>query len=194
MATKSPPAKPCAHDPEERVNLIHRDGPIEAALRVRDRTVLEYDSRWGADVLQTLVSPETAAKFARVRDRLDTAIRAGDVDTAINTMAVEMRGLEAMEREAIAAGRKPLDPGRCWAFQLVDGTQALAVQTDDDARAANRSPRFTGWAIYSMREIGVILSDRALLGVIDAKKAFPDAKLEAIKPAPDWKRGDEMPF
>ena len=194
MATKAKRPKPGEDDPMERVSIVHRDGPIEAALRVRDRTVLDYDARWGTDVLQTLVAPETAAKFARVRDRLDTAIRAGDVDTAVNTMAVEMRGLKAMEEEALAAGRKPLDPGRCWAFQLSDGTQALAVQTDDDARAAARSPRFKGWAIYSMREIGVILSDRSLLGVIDAKKAFPDAKLEAIKPAPDWKRGDEVPF
>ena len=30
--------------------------------------------------------------------------------------------------------------------------------------------------------------------LIDAKKLFPDAKLEAIKPAPDWTRGDEVPF
>lgn len=179
---------------EEREPLIHQDSPMTAALKVRDRTVLDYDARWGTDVLQTLVSPETAAKFARVRVRLDEAIRSGDEDTAINTMAVEMRGLAAMEAEAIAAGRKPLDPGRCWAFALHDGTQALAVQTDDDARAAVRSPRFKGWAVYSMRAIGVILSDRALLGVLDAKKAFPEAKLEAIKPAPDWKRGDEVPF
>lgn len=194
MATKVKRPKPGENDPMERVSIVHRDGPLEAALRVRDRTVLDYDSRWGTDVLQTLVSPETAAKFARVRDRLDAAIRENDVDTAINTMAVEMRGLKAMEEESIVAGRKPLDPGRCWAFQLHDGTQALAVQTDDDARAASRSPRFTGWAIYSMREIGVILSERSLLGVIDAKKLFPDAKLEAIKPPVDWRKGDEIGF
>lgn len=186
--------KPGENDPMERVSIVHRDGPLEAALRVRDRTVLDFDSRWGTDVLQTLVSAETASKFARVRDRLDAAIRVGDVDTAINTMAVEMRGLKAMEEEAIAAGRKPLDPGRCWAFKLADGTQGLLVQTDDDARAASRSPRFTGWAIYSIPEIAIIISDRSLLGVLDAKKLFPDAKLEAIKPPVDWRKGDEVPF
>ena len=192
-ATKRP--KPGENDPMERVSIIHRDGPMEAALKVRDRTVLDYDSRWGTDVLQTIVAPKTASKFTTVRDRLDAAIQVGDVETAINTMAVEMRGLEAMELEATEAGRKPLDPGRCWAFQLSDGTQALLVQTYDDARAASRAPRFSGWAIYSIPEIAIIISDRSLLGVIDAKKLFPEAKLEAIKPTPpNWRKGDEIPF
>lgn len=198
--------KPGSFDPMERVSIMPRnDTPLEAALKVRDRTVGEVDARWGTDVLQTLVSPETAAKFAKVRNRLDEAIDlanksldqqevADAVDLAINTMAVEMRGMTKLEEEAKAAGRKPLDPGRCWAFKLVDGTQALLVQTADDARAAARSPRFKGWAIYSIPEIALIISDRSLLGVIDAKKAFPDAKLEAIKSDVDWKRGDEVPF
>ena len=179
---------------EERIPLIHQDSAMTAALTVRDRTVIDYDARWGTDVLQTLVSPETAAKFTKVRLRLNEAIRSGDEDTAINTMAVEMRGLAKMEEEAITAGRKPLDPGRCWAFQLSEGTQALLVQTYEDARAASRSPRFKGWAIYSIPEIAIYISDRSLLGVIDAKKLFPDAKLEALKPPPDWRKGDEIPF
>jgi len=196
--------KTLTNQKEERVSVLPPGPtPLEAALRVRDRTVHEYDARWGTDVLQSLVSPETAAKFAKVRNRLDAAIDAHNravgaddaqdaADLAISTMAVEMRGLATLEAEAIAAGRKPLDPGRAWAFPLEDGTQALAVQTDDDARAAVRSPRFKGWAIYSMREIGVILSERSLLGVLDLKKTFPESTVESIKPPVNWKRGDEI--
>jgi hypothetical protein len=177
--------------------------PLEAALRVRDREVLEYDSKWGTDVLLSLATPGTAAKFAKVRNRLDAAIDAHNraveaaeaqvqADIAINTIPVELRGLKALEEEAIAAGREPLDPGRYWAFSLPDGTQAVLVQTDDDARAAARSPRFKGWAVYSVREMALMISDRALLGVLDAKKLFSEATLESIKPPVDWKRGDEV--
>lgn len=205
-APKTSTKKTGSPPPEERHSIMPRnDTSLEAALKVRDRTVVEYDARWGTDVLQTLVSPETAARFAKVRNRLDAAIEAHNkavdaneaqeaADTAITTMAVEMRGLKAMEEEAITAGRKPLQLDRAWAFQLHDGTQAVLVQTDEDARAARRHDRFKGWAIYSIREIGIILSERSLLGVLDAKKAFPEATVEAIKPAVNWKRGDEVPF
>lgn len=191
--------------PQERYSILPKDGPKEAALRVRDRTVLEYDARWGTDVLPTLVSAETAVRFARVRDRLDAQLKAADeavdvaayneaVDLAVNTMAVEMRGLAKLEEEALAAGRKPLDPGRVWALQLADGTQAAIVQTDADAHALRRAERAKGWAIYSIRELSHLLSERALLGVLDAKKAFPEATVEAVKPAVDWRKGDEVPF
>ena len=201
-APKAPPPQPGEQAPVRPTNLL-RDTPLQAALTARDQFVVKVDARWGTDVLQTLVSPTTAAKFEKVRNRLDLAIEASNaavtiedrdaaVETAIATMEVERRGLIAMRDEAVAAGHTPLDPGTHWAFQLHDGTQALAVQTDADARAARRDPRFTGWAIYSMREIGVILSDRSLLGVLDVKAKFPTASIEAIKPAPDWTRGDEV--
>ena len=187
-------AKPKPGDPMERVSIVHRDGPLEAALRVRDRTVHDYDRRWGPDVLQTLVSPETAAKFAKVRDRLDNAIRGGDVDTAINTMAVEMRGLKAMEDEALAAGRKPLDPGHRWATRDEDGQPWVFVQTEDDARAAARSGRFTGYQIWSLPEVIRVLKDKSFESVLKAKGMWPEAAVTAVKPPVDWRKGDEVPF
>jgi hypothetical protein len=217
---KAPRPEPGDNAPAERISIMpEQDGPLAAALRVRDKTVVEYDARWGTDVLQTLVSPATAALFASVRERLDEAIKAANkaiddankatdaakkaislqahaaaLDIAINTMAVEMRGLAKMEKDALAAGRKPLDPGRAWAFKLADGMQAVLVQTDEDARAARRSQRFTGWVIYSVSEMAHILSERSLTGIIDAKKAFPDATVIAVKTPPDWKQGDEVSF
>ena len=62
--TKKPRAKPGPSAAEERVALIRQPTEVEAVMTVRDRTVLEYDARWGTDVLQTLVGAETAAKFA----------------------------------------------------------------------------------------------------------------------------------
>lgn len=205
-ARKTTPPEPGDNAPADRISIMpEQAGPMAAALRIRDKTVVEYDARWGTDVLQTLVSPATAAKFAAVRERLDRAIDAANdavtveahaaaLDIAISTMAVEMRGLAKMEEEAIAAGRKPLDPGRAWAFKLADGMQAVLLATDEDARAARRSQRFTGWVIYSVSEMAHILSERSLTGIIDAKKAFPDAAVIAVKSPPDWKQGDELGF
>lgn len=167
--------------------------PLDAARAVRDKAVLMMDAKWGVDVLQGLVSPATAAKFAAVCQRRDIAIEEGDDEAAIDAMNVEVRGLAAMDAEAVAAGKQPLKEGRSWATRAVDGTPVLLVQTDDDARAAHASGRFKGYMIYSLREVMAILSDRSLLGVLDIKKTFPSASIEkVVKPPVDWRKGDEV--
>ena len=54
--------------------------PIDALLRQLDVVAVEMETSWGSGVLHALCTPETSAKFMRVKDALDQAIQGGDYD------------------------------------------------------------------------------------------------------------------
>jgi hypothetical protein len=171
--------------------------PLDAARAIHDKAILIMDAKWGTDVVQTLVSPTTAAKFARWCCRRDEAIEQGDEATAVTAMENVVRGLKAMDQEATEAGHKPLDPDRSWATRDANGQPWVLVQTDDDARAAARSDRFKGYTIISLREVLAVLNDRSLEAVLKAKQLWPEATVTAVtppKPPVDWLQGDQIPF
>ena len=168
--------------------------PFDAALANHDRAITLMDAKWGVNVLPDLVSPETAAKFARSTSKRDLSIETGDDDAAIAAFGSVVRGLAALDAEATAAGHVPLKVDRVWVSRAVDGNPVAIVQSNTDARIAHASKRFEGYLIYSLEEIMLIISDRSLLGVLDAKKLFPGATIEKVKPAVVWKQGDDLPF
>ena len=171
---------------------IYTPTPLEAARAMRDKAVLQMDATWGTDVVQTLVSPATAAKFTAVCLRRDLAIETGDDKGAIDAMTVEVRGLQKMDEEARTAGHVPLKIDRSWATRGSDGSPWVFVQSEDDARSAARSGRFKGYQIWSLPEVIRILEQNSLTAVLDAKRLFPEAAVTQVKPPVDWTRGDEV--
>ena len=105
-----------------------------------------------------------------------------------------VRGLKAMDAEALAAGREPLKIERSWPTRAEDGTPWVFVQSEEDGRAAARSGRFKGYQIWSLPEVIRVLQDRSFEAVLRAKAVFPEASVSAVKPAVDWLEGDEIPF
>jgi hypothetical protein len=77
------------------------------ALGPFDRMAIDMDQKWGVDMLVELVSPETAAKYGSAMAKLHAAIDAQDPAMVAARAAVCMRGMQAMDAEAIAAGKKP---------------------------------------------------------------------------------------
>jgi hypothetical protein len=165
----------------------------EAAIAARDKVVRQMDSTWGTDVVQTLVSPETAAKFANVTQKRDLAQQAGDDDEFIRQLGVEVRGLEACDAEARERGHVPMKVDRAWTARDEQGKAWVFVQDEDTARVAARAPRFAGYQVWSLPEVMRVLRSRELEAVLKAKEMFKEAAVVKIAP-PDWSRGDDVPF
>jgi hypothetical protein len=77
------------------------------ALGPFDRMSYDMDRKWGVDMLCELVSPETAAKYGSAMAKLNAAIDAQDPAMVAARAAVCMRGMQAMDAEATAAGKQP---------------------------------------------------------------------------------------
>lgn len=169
--------------------------PFEAARAMHDKAVVMMDARWGTDVVQTLVGPELAAKFARVQQRMNAAIEAGDDDAAIQAFGSVVRGYQALDEAATAAGHKPLEIARWWATRADDGRRYLFTQTADDARVAARQARWEGFQIWSLPEVIRVLEDKSFESVLKAKELWPEAAVVSVaKPPVEWRQGDEVPF
>ena len=193
--TKATPAGRLADAPGERVRNPFVPTPIEAARMIHDKAVRLMDARWGTDVLPTLVSPEMGAKFARWCCRRDDAIEAGDDDAAINAFENIVRGLQKLDEVATAAGLRPLEIARWWSTRADDGRTYLFTQDEDDARVAARQGRWEGYQIWSLPEVIRVLEDKSFESVLKAKQLWPEAAIvKVVRPAVDWRVGDEVPF
>ena len=189
-AAAAPPEMPPVRGPHPFL-----DSPLEAARAMHDKAVREMDARYGTDVLQTLVSPELAARFARVKLDLAAATEAGDDATAIQKYGSIVRGLTAMEEAALAAGHKPLEIARWWSTRADDGRAYLFTQDEDDARVAARQGRWDGFQIWSLPEVIRVLEDKSFESVLKAKQLWPEAAIvKVVRPAVDWRVGDEVLF
>lgn len=180
--------------PEQKPGNPFHQLPLDAARAIHDKAILLMDAKWGTDVLETLVTPETAAKFSRAKAKRDIAIEQGDDEAAIIAFGNVVRGLKAMDAEATAAGKVPLKLERSWATRDADGRPWLFVQSEEDTRIAARLDKFKGYQVWSLPEVIRVLQDRSLESVLKAKQLWPEAKVEAVKPPVDWLQGDGIPF
>jgi hypothetical protein len=193
MAMRKTTHSPAKADPMEIGPNPLLDTPVEAALEAHDRQQAAMDAKWGTDVLQTLVAPDKAAKFAEIKIQLDLAIKVGVASEVARYAAMIIRALEIMDREAEAAGKVPLKIDRSWATRGPDGKPWVFVQSPEDARVAARLPRWKGYQIWSLPEVIRSLEDKSFEAVLKAKGLWPDAQVEAPRKQPvDWSHGDEV--
>ena len=123
---------------------------IFAALQPLDQIAVLMDEKWGADKLLRLVSVETAARFGAAKAKLDQAIAGNNSDDVARRASVMVRGWQAMDREASAAGAKPISVDAwCWRDDL---DQAHAF-VRDAAESVAYSKQHPGVAVWSMAEV-----------------------------------------
>ncbi len=171
------------------------ESPLEAAYAMHDKAVGIMNAKWGTDVVQTLVGPELAARFAGVRLKLEAAREAGDDAEVIRLLGSVVRGYEALDDAAIAAGHVPLEIARWWSTRADDGRSYLFTQNEDDARVAARQGRWEGFQIWSLPEVIRVLEDKSFESVLKAKGLWPEAAVVKVaRPAVDWRQGDEVVF
>jgi hypothetical protein len=141
-----------------------------------DETAAEMEAKWGADRLRLLVSPELREKFDRQRYLLNQAIWHGELEEVRREAGRMVNAWLALDRAAEAAGAAKLDRA-VWEIALADGSVAAIVP--DDARAALVNAEGRQVAVYTMEEIGRLLSNYP--DVAKAKLVFPGATVTEIR-------------
>jgi hypothetical protein len=136
---KPKPADLAPLPPDPRFLQPHELDPVmHAALAPLDRLAAAMEATWGVDRLISLVTPQTAARFASARRKLDLAIRGKSVDDASAKAAVLMRGWTALDAEARALGHNP-DAIDVWCIRHPVSEKAYAITRHaQDVGAARR--------------------------------------------------------
>lgn len=141
-----------------------------------DETACEMESKWGADRLRLLVGPELREKFDRQRYLFNQAIWHGELEDVRTQSARMVTAWHALDRVATEAGKQPLPPA-VWEIALDDGSVAAIVP--DNARAAMVNAEGRQVAVYTLEEIGRLLSNYP--EVAKAKLVFPGATVTEIR-------------
>jgi hypothetical protein len=161
----------------------------DLSLAPFDKAVREMDRRWGVDVLPELVSVESAAKWGKAVAGLNGAIDAQDPDKVKFWVEVCLRGLTAMDAEAVALGRPVSDPD-IWEYEYEGTTFGIIEDGRQWPAAYAKRP---GIAIHTMREVAVALHAHRN-GLVDAiKLSFPGAEVKAVR-RPQAELEDDFDF
>ena len=164
---------------------------IANALRPLDRVATEMDERWGVDRLATLVSPDTASRFGSAKAKLDTAIKDNNDAAAVAKRAsVMIRGWQAMDAEATAAGAVWSDP-QAWVWvDDRDKPHAFVRDTAEAARYGKANPGVTVWTMAEVVRVAASFSEKQADWIANVKDKFPGAAVQRVGPVPD----DDIPF
>lgn len=168
-----------------------------AATAVLDRVASEMERKWGVGRLQTLVAPDLAARFARAEEQCDEAISSGDVALATSKAAAVARGWYALDAAARDAGHKPNDVGKVWCVSMPERAYVVCLTNSDVGAAGAQYPGHTAVSVQEL--LRLLQATEAGMFLSAIKGNFPGATLDAIrppptKPAPDWSKGDEIPW
>lgn len=174
-------------------NVSAEEIQCDYALAPFDRVAHDMDRKWGVDMLPELVAPETAAKYGSAMAKLNAAIDAQDPAMVAARAAVCIRGMQAMDAEATAAGKQPasedvwvlafqgkqvglLKNGRAWQ-KVKDKHPDLEVITENDVILALE--------FYAQSKLGQM---QAMI-----KADFPQAEVVSFK-VKNERIEDELPF
>lgn len=164
------------------------------ALAPFDRAALDSERRWGIERLPGLVSPEMAAKYGAAIAHLNDRINAGDPDGVAAAATNCIRGLAAMDAEAIARGHRPV-PAEVWVFdEVIDGKRVRLGITREPGDWPTLQDSHPGLPIYSLREVAVKMTPGLLEAAV--KSVFPGAQVTAtrhVSPLDDVLE-DHIPF
>ena len=159
-----------------------------------DRVALEMDRRWGVDRLSELVSPNMAQKFGAALAFLNECIDANDPTAVASAAANCIKGMNAMDAEALALGRVPV-PADVWIVEMDGRKFGIIREAGDWATLQADHP---GMTLFSAREAAIaLLAYRAAVPALEAVQAhFPAAKISAIRPLTKLEEeiGDHIPF
>jgi hypothetical protein len=142
-----------------------------------DQAVREMDRKWGVDRLPEIVAPESAAKWGKAMAGLNDAINSEDSDKVKFWVEVCLRGLKAMDDEAIKSGHPISDP-MIWEYQYEGQTYGIIEDGRHWPAAYAKRP---GLVIFTMREAAIALHAHRN-GLVEAVKlAFPGAEITGIR-------------
>lgn len=153
---------------------------IQDAVIEHDKTVTEYERRWGVDRLPELVPPELRERFLLQCDRLNEAIATNDADEVRRLVPISCRAYAALEKAAREAGHAELT-GEAWEAAMPDGGVLCVTRNiHEAAKVARERPEALVWSVEEVAR--VVGSYEAAKAVTLAKRAFPGATVEERVP------------
>lgn len=166
----------------------------QLAIAGFDRWVRYVDQKWGVDRLIQLVDADIAHKYGLALGKLNDALNANDAAQARHCADDCIRGMMKMDQMADEAGAVGADP-TYWEFD-VDGVRA-AILADEDAWPRVRADR-PDLELITLHEVGVFYAHwrKTKLGdmTAQAKKAFPNAKVQSVSLPEANELDDPIPF
>jgi len=172
-APRRPPEYQRKHDRALHLAATAREIECDLILAPLQRRIDLADAKYGYDMLPLLVSPDTAAKWARATAGLHEAVSEQDVEKARAWVQVCLRGLNTMDAEA-ELNPDNLLPPQIWDCE-VDGDTFCVIR---DGRQHQRAARLRpGSRIYTMREVAVALKQMQTAVVDSVKDIFPGAEI-----------------
>lgn len=166
---------------------------VQMTLAPFDRVAKEMDMAWGIDVLPELVEPEMAQKYGQALGKLNAAIEACDQDTVVKYVGVCVRGMQAMNEAALAAGMRPASDD-VWTVEINGRVYGLVRDDRQWARLAQQMPNVE---LLSSREMALAIEvyKRSETGKLieAAGQAFPKAEVAGFVVTNDSLE-DPIPF
>lgn len=161
----------------------------DMSLAPLDRAMAEIEKKWGINRLPELISVESADKWAKAVFNLNSAVDSEDPEKVKFWVEVCLRGLKAMDEEAVKMGHQISDP-MIWEYEY-EGTTFAIIEDGREWPAAYEKRK--GIAIHTMREVAIALHAQRN-GIVDAVKlAFPGAEVQAIR-TPNESMDDSAEF
>ena len=162
------------------------------ALAPFDRKAEAMDERWGIDRLVELVSAETAAKYGSAMAKLNAAIDENDPAVVAARAQVCIRGMDAMDAEAAAAGAQRASED-VWEVEVAG--QRYGVMRDGRSWQTIKAQR-PDLMLVTLREVACALEmwRGSVAGEFErsVKQSFGDgAEVVAVKKP---RLDDEIPF
>lgn len=153
-----------------------------------DEVAIKYECIWGVYRLESLAVGTLAEKVQSQVDKLNDAIMGQDVAAVRDLVAGTIRMYDALEKNAIALGYKPLPPDM-WEIKV--GSSVYRVcKSMDDVRAAHK-PDGSGAKVIALEELINLYENRHL-------KFYEGIKRQSDKIGSlndfDFKKGDDIPF
>lgn len=144
-------------------------GPFDTAVRAMDK-------KWGVDRLPEIVSTESSAKWGKAMAGLNDAILSDDADKVKFWVEVCLRGLKAMDEEAVNSGQPISDPA-IWEYEYEGTVYGIIEDGRHWPAAYAKRPKLV---IFTMREVAIALHAHRN-GLVEAvKMAFPGAAISGI--------------
>tara|TARA_R110000868_G_scaffold10053_4_gene49268 strand:+ start:283 stop:855 length:573 start_codon:yes stop_codon:yes gene_type:complete len=166
---------------------------IFAAIKPLDQMAVDMETKWGVDRLPKLVSPDTGRKFGSAKAKFDQATSSEDPELVAKRANTLIRGWQAMDAEATAAGHNPIaDEVEVWTAVDDNGKSFSVVKTQ--AVATHLAKANVAGKVYHLEEISRVIAwfEKKAAIVPEAKKLFPGAEVVGFnsRSVPE----DDIPF
>ena len=142
-----------------------------------DYTACQMETKWGADRLRLLVTPELREKFDRQRYLFNQAIWHGDLEAVRREAQRMVRAWLALDQAATAAGKAGLSPV-VWEVAMDDGTVIAIIQGEANIVDVATQREERRMVVYTLDEIARFLA--AYPDVARAKAKFTGAEVTKV--------------